>query len=78
MENVDATSLCGAIWWPNAGKVIEVPNEGEAVAMCADWLKTPRKLLSWTRLVNQLERALLDRVARKGSFVEQTIEKTEW
>ena len=68
VEQVNAAALYGAIWWPNAGRVITVPEEGEAAVLFAYWLKTPRKLLGWTQLGNQLERALLKIVARKSSF----------
>ena len=33
MEKVDATALDGAMWWPNAGRVIKVPEEGEAAVL---------------------------------------------
>ena len=39
MEKVDAAALDGAMWWPNAGRVIKVPEEGEAAVLFACWLE---------------------------------------
>ena len=39
MEEVDAAALDGAMWWPNAGRVIKVPEEGEAAVLFACWLE---------------------------------------
>ena len=39
MEKVDAAALDGAMWWPNAGRVIKVLEEGEAAVLLACWLE---------------------------------------
>ena len=36
---MDAATLDGAKWWPNAGRVINVPEEGEAAVLFARWLE---------------------------------------
>ena len=72
MEKVDAAALDGAMWWPNAGRVIKVPEVGEAAVLFACWLEDSEEAAGLDAIGEPAEgRALLIIVARKRYFIEQ-------